>query len=180
MRDREPSATHTDGYSGPVLRKMRRRFSSGYAQARPVERTGFLAAGGFATTLTGARALNYLLERRRPSPVLRSVGRRLGRLPLSDSPRVHHYIAGLLLGFGAGGGALLTRDDPVGRRLSLPFGAGAALTVDELGVLLEQRDMAYWGTERLAVAEITAALACTAALAGRFMRAGDDDERQPV
>lgn len=61
---------------------------------------------------------------------------------------VHHFVPGILLSFGAGAAALVTRDDRLERRLAIPFGVGIGLTFDEAALLLELEDV-YWSHEGL-------------------------------
>ncbi len=70
-----------------------------------------------------------------------------------------------------GGLAISARQDGRERWLSVPFGIGSALTLDEIS-LLAGRDNPYWGSERLALAQGALALAATVALSGRFIAHG--------
>lgn len=136
-------------------------------KAPPPERNGMGLLVGYAAALTGARAVSYVLERRRPVPRLRSMGRRLHALGEDDVPRVHHYVPGLLLAFTSGGWALLTREDPTGSWLSVLYGAGAGLTADELGLLVNESS-GYWRSEPFAVAQGVLAWGAAAGLAARM------------
>ena len=71
------------------------------------------------------------------------------------------------LALAAGGTAILTRGDGREFWLSLPFGAGAGLTLDEIAVLVE-RDNPYWESERFALSQSAAAALAAAALAAHF------------
>jgi hypothetical protein len=51
---------------------------------------------------------------------------------------VHHYLPGMGLALAAGGTAILTRTDGREFWLSLPFGTGAGLTLDELALLVKR------------------------------------------
>lgn len=82
---------------------------------------------------------------------------------------MHHFLPGMGLALAAGGGAILTRADGRERWLSLPFGTGAGLTLDEIALLVK-RDNPYWDSERFAL--IQSATAALAALAARFYRRG--------
>src|SRR3954454_15460228 len=44
---------------------------------------------------------------------------------------IHHFVPGIVLSFGAGVGALTTRNERVEATLSIPFGVGMGLTMDE-------------------------------------------------
>lgn len=55
---------------------------------------------------------------------------------------MHHFLPGIAIAFATGATGILTHRR--GFRLSLPFGSGVALTLDELPLLLG-RDNPYWG-----------------------------------
>lgn len=146
--------------------------ATGYRDARPVERGLLGMTTSFAATVAATRTINYIRERDRAFPRLRSIGRRLYHLPGgAGDRRVHHYIPGLGLGFATGGAAILMRNDGLDRWLSLPFGAGLALTTDELGLLLE-RSNPYWGSENFALAQCAVSSLVSVALAAVLMRRG--------
>ncbi|MDQ6749420.1 MAG: hypothetical protein M3Z33_01490 [Actinomycetota bacterium] len=84
-----------------------------------------------------ARAVTYLQERRRSAPVLRSLLRRANRALRQDDTRVHHFVPGIAIAFSAGAAAILTRTQDAELRYSVPFGIGAALTLDELALLVD-------------------------------------------
>lgn len=149
----------------------------GYRDANPAERGAFGMATSFAVTVAVSRTINYVLERRRNLPLLRSLGRRLYyRLPgAAGGVRVHHFIPGIGLCFATGGAAILIRDDGLDRWMSLPFGVGLALTNDELGLLVGASNP-YWGGARLALAQCAAAPLTSAALAAVFTRRGLKDQ----
>lgn len=75
-------------------------FAAGYRLSSPHERTLFVAVTSFAATLTCARSVNYIRERRRPAPRLRSLVRRVRVFGDDDVPRIHHYLPGLVLALG--------------------------------------------------------------------------------
>ena len=95
--------------------------------------------------------------------------------------RVVHFLPGIGIAFAAGAASILTRKDRREFWLSLPFGAGAALTLDEADLLLEL-DNPYWGSEVLALTQGSLAALGAAVLALRFHRRGDETPRriQPV
>jgi hypothetical protein len=125
----------------------------------------------FATTIGISRAVNYVRERRRPAPRLRSWGRRAYHSLGQEQLRVHHYLPGMGLVLAAGGTAILTRG--AGREfwLSLPFGTGAGLTLDQIAILV-QRDNPYWDSERFALIQSAVGALAAAALAAHFHRRG--------
>lgn len=146
------------------------RALAGAQHAAPFERAGFGALLAFATTIPISRTVNYVRERDRSAPVLRSLTRRVVNLPRSSEPRVHHFVPGVAIAFAAGGAAILTHQQRA-FGLSLPFGVGAGLTLDELEVMVG-RDNPYWGSEGLALAQSAVAGAGAVTLALRFVKRG--------
>jgi hypothetical protein len=124
-----------------------------------------------AITIGCARAVTYLLERRRWAPAFRSLLRQAYHLPRSDDPRVHHFVPGVLVSAVAGAAAILTRRDGHELRLALPFGVGVGLALDEVGLLVDLNNP-YWGKQWVALAEGTLGAAGAAALGVRFYRIG--------
>jgi hypothetical protein len=149
---------------GP-LRKTRR----GWQVVSPPERASFGMLSAFATTIAVSRGINYAPERRRPAPRLRSWARRAYHSPGKEQLRVHHFLPGIGLAFATGSAAIMARSDGREFWLSLPFGTGVALTMDEIALLV-QRDNPYWDSETLALAGAAALAAAT--LAARIQRHG--------
>ena len=56
---------------------------------------------------------------------------------------IHHYVPGILLVLLSGGVSIAVRPERLDPWLAWPFGAGAALIVDETALLLELSDV-YW------------------------------------
>ena len=125
----------------------------------------------FAVTVVTGRAVNYLREQRRPAPRWRSWMRQTRHAPGKNRPRVHHFLPGIGIAFAAGGAAILTRHKGGEHWFSLPFGAGVALTSDEIDLLVEL-DNPYWGSESFALIQAAAAALAAAALAARFRHYG--------
>jgi len=71
----------------------------------------------------------------------------------------------------AGAVAILTREDGREFWLSLPFGIGTGLTLDELALLVELDDP-YWASERVTLVEGSGAGLAAIALLVRFYRRG--------
>jgi hypothetical protein len=89
---------------------------------------------------------------------------------------IHHFIPGILIAFGSGALALLTRSDKLERRLAVPFGAGIGLTFDEAALLLDLRDV-YWTREGVLSVQVSFGLAATLGgtiLALRMLRRGEE------
>jgi hypothetical protein len=156
---------------GP-LPKTRR----GWQVVSPPERASFGMLSAFATTIAVSRGINYARERRRPAPRLRSWARRAYHSPGKEQLRVHHFLPGMGLAFATGGAAIMARCDGREFWLSLPFGTGVGLTVDEIALLVE-RDNPYWDSETFALAGAGAAALAAATLAARFHRQGSAGPR---
>ena len=144
-----------------------RRTVMGARASSPPARAAFSSLTSFATTIAISRTLNYVRERRRRFPRLRSLTRRLSSGPHQSTVRVHHFLPGIAIAYAAATTATLTHRS--GFWLGVPFGSGVALTLDELPLLLGQ-DNPYWGHERLSLIQATTATAGAAALAVRFYR----------
>jgi len=88
---------------------------------------------------------------------------------------IHHFVPGIVIGFGAGTVALLTDDDELEQRLALPMGVGIGLTFDEAALLLDLRDV-YWTREGLLSIQLSlgaTAILSIAILTGRMLRRGE-------
>src|SRR3954468_20993833 len=89
---------------------------------------------------------------------------------------IHHFVPGILLAFGAGVGALTTRNERVEATLAIPFGVGMGLTMDEAALLLDLDDV-YWTRQGLLSVQVslgvTATLAATI-LGLRMLRRGEE------
>lgn len=150
--------------------KLFARAVAGAHDAAPFERAGFGALAAFAATIPTSRTVNYVRERERTAPALRSLARRLFSVLQSDGPRVHHFVPGVAIAFAAGGTAILTQQQGA-FVLSVPFGVGAGLTLDELEVMIG-RDNPYWGSQGFALAQSAVAGAGATGLALRFAKRG--------
>ena len=81
----------------------------------------------------------------------------------------------LVVAFVAGGASVLSRNEALDPWLAIPFGAGAALTLDESALLLKLDDV-YWTEEGVVSVQISlAALAMASAIgvARRMLRRGE-------
>jgi hypothetical protein len=122
----------------------------------------FLAFGG---TFGLARAVTYSI--------------RHGIGPLRNvriaERHIHHFVPGIVLAVISGGLSIALRHEGADRWLAVPFGAGAALIVDETALLIELSDV-YWtekGTLSLEVGlGLTTGLACLT-LGLRLLRRGE-------
>lgn len=146
------------------------RVLDGYRDASPVERGGFGLLTSYGTTIAASRVINYVRERQRHLPLVRSLARRAAHWPRRDDARIHHFFPGMLIATAAGTVGILARDDGRECWLSWPYGLGAALIFDEVALLVD-RDNAYWRSEGVALAQGATALAGAGALAVRFATA---------
>jgi hypothetical protein len=140
-----------------------------------VQRASFGMLSSYALTVAGTRLVNYVRERRRPAPIARSLARRMYDALSDDSPRVHHFVPGIGLALVTGAAAILSHDDDLAAWLSVPFGSGVALTMDEIALLVGHRK-AYWSSESLALAQSAAAGLASIVLAARFAHKGMANE----
>jgi hypothetical protein len=87
---------------------------------------------------------------------------------------IHHFVPGIVLGFGSGTAALLSGDERA-EWLALPMGAGMGMTFDEAALLLDLRDV-YWTREGLLSVQLSlgaTAILSIAILTGRMLRRGE-------
>ncbi len=120
----------------------------------------------FACTVITSRAINYGRERQRPLPAMRSRARRLWSAPQSSDLRVHHFVPGIGAIAATGAAGILSHTGRTGVWLSVPFGCGLALTLDELALLVNRKN-AYWTSERFAFSQAGLAAITALGLAGR-------------
>lgn len=140
---------------------------AGYRDVSTRENSIFNLLTSFAATFIAVRSVTYLLRDRRSVGPLRNV--RVGRR------HIHHFVPGIVIAFGAGSGAILTRNEDLERWLALPFGVGMGLTLDESALLLELEDV-YWSREGLLSVQVTLAvmsLLGALALGLRLLRRGE-------
>jgi hypothetical protein len=147
---------------------------AGYRDVSTRENSMFNLLTSFATTFILVRSVTYALrERPRVGPFRNMrVGRR----------HIHHFVPGIVIAFGAGAAAILTRDERLEPLLAVPFGVGMGLTLDESALLLELDDV-YWTHEGLLSVQITlavTALLASLALGLRFLRRGEQAVLPPA
>jgi hypothetical protein len=140
---------------------------AGYREVSTRENSMFNLLTSFAATFLAVRSITYLLRRRSSFGPFRNV--RVGRR------HIHHFVPGIVIAFGAGTAAILSRNEEIEPWLALPFGVGMGLTLDESALLLELEDV-YWSREGLLSVQIT--LAVTALLGAltlglRLLRRGE-------
>ena len=95
---------------------------------------------------------------------------------------IHHFVPGIAVAFVSGGISILSRNEGLDPWLALPFGVGAALTLDESALLLELDDV-YWtekGLVSVQIALAAMALMATAAVGARVLARGAREVLGPV
>jgi hypothetical protein len=140
---------------------------AGYREVSARENAMFNLLASFVGTFMTARAITHVLRHRSRVGPFRNV--RVGRR------HIHHFVPGIVIAFGAGAGAILSRDERFESKLAVPFGVGMGLTLDESALLLELDDV-YWTREGLLSVQITlavTALLASLALGLRFLRRGE-------
>ncbi|MGH2953590.1 MAG: hypothetical protein ACRDK9_06155 [Solirubrobacterales bacterium] len=154
---------------------------------RATQDTVAVAAGGYEATPRHETVLFNMLSgflAGFASMRLSTFGIRRGWNPFGSvrvgGRHVHHFVPGILLAFGAGAAALVTRNEALEASLAIPFGAGIGLTFDEAALLLELEDV-YWTREGLLSVQLSLGLA--ALLGGtiiglRMLRRGEHEIEQ--
>jgi uncharacterized membrane protein (DUF441 family) len=172
-------AEAVDGRCSPPqeIQRLLRMSAKGYGLSLPKERAAFGMTVGFSAALIGARGITYVQERRRTRPALRGFVRTLPRWPGSDDMRVHHFLPGMIMSGSCGAASLLMSSTGLERWLSVPFGAGVALAVDEIG-LLTGRNNPYWGAQPTILRAAALSTVASVALAAVFFRRGAASENR--
>jgi len=146
---------------------------AGYREVSTRENAMFNLLTSFVGTFIAARVITHVLRDRSRVGPFRNV--RVGRR------HIHHFVPGIVIAFGAGAGAILSRDERFESKLAVPFGVGMGLTLDESALLLELEDV-YWTREGLLSVQITlavTALLASLALGLRFLRRGERAVLEP-
>jgi hypothetical protein len=139
----------------------------GYRVTSTRENAVFNLLASFTLTFGITRASTALIRSGKGYGVFRN-------LTIADR-RVHHFVPGIVIALAAGGTTNSVRPKARDRWLALPFGAGAALILDEAALLLELDDV-YWtekGVLSLQVSFGAISLLAAVALALRLLRRGE-------
>jgi hypothetical protein len=139
----------------------------GYRSGSLRENALFNLLVSFNATWALARISTHMIRRRGKFGPFRNafVGR----------THVHHFVPGIALALLAGGVAIVSRNEAIEPLLAVPFGIGAALTLDESALLLRLDDV-YWTEEGVLSVQISLAsvsLVSASALAMRVLRRGE-------
>lgn len=139
----------------------------GYRSGTARENTLMNLLLSFSLTFGGARATTYAIRH------LGTIGP-LGHMRIGER-HIHHLVPGIVIALLAGTAGILSADEQIERWIALPFGAGAALTLDEAALLIELEDV-YWGERGVVSVQVTLAtmalLAC-GELARRVVTRGE-------
>ncbi len=139
----------------------------GYRSGGSRENTLLNLLLSFSLTFGAARATTHAIRR------WGTVGP-LGHMRLGER-HIHHLVPGIVLAFVTGLASIVGDDELFERWLAIPFGAGAALTLDEAALLIELEDV-YWSERGVVSVQVTLAamalLAC-GELTRRVIRRGE-------
>jgi hypothetical protein len=139
----------------------------GYRATSDRENAVFNLLASFTVTFGVTRVTTALIRSGKGGGVLRD-------FVIADR-RVHHFVPGIVLTLASGGTSISVRREHLDRWLALPFGAGAALILDEAALLLELDDV-YWtekGVLSLQVSFGAISLLAAIALGVRLLRRGE-------
>ena len=142
---------------------------AGYQSGSTRENALLNLLGSFTLTFGMTRASTHIIRRHGHVGPIRNYRWR--------NRHIHHFVPGIVLAFIAGGTAIVSRDPQLDPWLALPFGAGAALTLDEAALLLELDDV-YWTERGVISIQITLgalALLSSVMLALRVLRRGEQE-----
>lgn len=139
----------------------------GYRSGTARENTLLNLLLSFSLTFGGARATTHAIRH------LGTIGP-LGHMRIAER-HIHHLVPGIVIALVSGTAGILSADEEIERWIALPFGAGAALTLDEAALLIELEDV-YWGERGVVSVQVTLAamalLAC-GELARRVVTRGE-------
>jgi hypothetical protein len=130
--------------------------AEGYRASPTRETASLILLGSFALAFGFIRTSTHVIRSRGTFGPFRDL--RVGRR------HIHHFVPGIVMAFLAGGASVVSRDERWDDWLAIPFGIGAALTLDESALLLQLEDV-YWSEEGVVSVQITlAAIALLAAI----------------
>lgn len=120
----------------------------GYRSGSPRENTLLNLLMSFSATFGAARATTYAIKH------LGTIGP-LGHMTLGER-HIHHLVPGIVMALLTGTAGIVSADENLERWLAIPFGAGAALTLDEAALLIELEDV-YWSERGVVSVQVTLA-----------------------
>lgn len=175
-RGSAPMPTETDDLLGAAEEAVVETVEvgvAGYRAAPSEENALFNLFASFVISFLSARAIAFMLRGRRSFGPFRNL--RVG------NRHIHHFIPGIVLAFGSGAAAIVTKDESLEPKLALLFGTGMGLTMDESALLLELDDV-YWTQRGLVSVQITLgmiALLGALAIGLRFLQRGEAEVLGP-
>ncbi len=169
-RGRAPLPAETEHVLGAGAEAARETVEvavTGYKLASPRENALLNLLISYSTAALLVRASTYSIRARGTFGPFRdrTVGGR----------HIHHFLPGIVLAFLSGGASIVSRNEELDKLLAIPFGVGAALTLDEAALLIELEDV-YWSEEGILSVQVTLGTAAglgALALTLRAMRRGE-------
>jgi hypothetical protein len=161
------------GAAAVAVRETTEVARAGYRETATRETATLNLLGSFVLASATVRIGATVIRRRGPTGPFRNVT--LGRR------HIHHFVPGILLAFGSGLTAIVSRDERLDPWLAVPFGAGLGLTLDESALLLSLDDV-YWTEEGVLSVQITLTaigLLASGILARRLARRGEQEVLDP-
>lgn len=155
------------GAAAVAAHETRLVVAAGYRHATIRETSLLVLLSSFSIAFTGARLSTWMIRRRGRFGPFRD-------LALGDA-HVHHYVPGIILTLLAGAASVLSENQRLDPWLAVPFGVGAALTLDEAALLLELDDV-YWSEEGVVSVQlglVTMGALSALTLARRLLRRGE-------
>jgi hypothetical protein len=140
----------------------------GYRAGTARERALLKALAAFVATSAITRRSTWVLRRHGRFGPIREI--------VCGPRRIHRFVPGITLAFVCGGAAIVSSDPRLQERMSIPFGIGVALTLDEWALLLELNDV-YWTEEGIVSVQVTlgtTALLAALTLALRLLARGEE------
>jgi hypothetical protein len=152
---------------GELARETAATLAEGYRAGSANETALLNLFLAFGTTFGAVRGVTHLIHTGRQRGPMGNVviGRR----------HIHHFVPGILVALLSGGASIAMRHEQLDQWLAIPFGAGAALVLDESALLLALEDV-YWSDEGIVSVHVTlgtTALLAAIALTVRSLRRGE-------
>lgn len=108
---------------------------AGFRESSDAESALLGVLASFTVALGFVRTATYLIRARGSLGPVRNV--------VVGNRHIHHFVPGITLGFLAGGAAIVLPRRVTAQWLTIPFGLGLAMTLDESALLLDFDDV-YW------------------------------------
>jgi hypothetical protein len=134
----------------------------GYRAGSARENAVFNVLVAFIATFGAARSVTFLIRSGIGPFGNVVIGRR----------HIHHFVPGIVVALAAGAASIAMQNEDLDKWFAIPFGAGAALVLDEAALLLDLEDV-YWSKRGVVSVQLTlgtAALLGCVGLAVRVVR----------